>query len=190
MQIYSYSSKNNRQVWQKVSFLGVCLALVGAGCLFHKPKVPVTIRKQRDALTCLYYSINLYVYDHKGALARFPLNVNVNQPGFAEELWTSFREDVGGERTLKAFRGILRLEEGRIVDQWGRPVIIVGISMKQLRGCYKPGPVDKKIGRIFLVWSVGPNGKNEGGSGDDIAVGLLQSSCVKRLLKNELLRLK
>lgn len=44
-------------------------------------------------------------------------------------------------------------KEGRILDEWGRPLVYTRLAPNQ-----------------YLLYSVGPNGKDETGTGDDIAV--------------------
>jgi hypothetical protein len=50
------------------------------------------------------------------------------------------------------------LVNGAAIDPWGRPLV------------YRPAEKGKgKRGKTFEVYSMGPNGKDDGGEGDDIA---------------------
>jgi hypothetical protein len=64
------------------------------------------------------------------------------------------RPFTGSVELLDLERG---LERGPFVDGWGRPLL-----------CARPGPVHK---RGWDLWSVGRNGIDEHGGGDDILIG-------------------
>ena len=74
-------------------------------------------------------------------------------------------------RLLSATNGRVRLLEARpdwdsagsLVDRWGRPVLV----QARLRDSSIDGGTTGPVAQL-RIWSAGPNGKDEGGGGDDV----------------------
>ena len=88
---------------------------------------------------------------------------------------------VGHELNPAALKSI----EGRtnLVDAWGKPFFVYGREIAVQLGFPKEFILDNK--QQLVIWSAGPNGKNEFGNGDDISLGRSRDY----LLKNKRLNM-
>jgi len=165
-------------------FLAVSLAILLAwlSCA-RKPVAPAACT--RDQLHQLALALMVYVTEGRRAPMPAWMSLRVAESSrdkpngtnmhfcllIREEVWEARPEWVRHDN-----------RESLFVDPWGRPLVLVGHPDYENRLLYDfgEGPVALSAARQFggshvfphslQVWSVGPNGVNESGGGDDIAL--------------------
>jgi general secretion pathway protein G len=130
-----------------IAILGILISLVTAGAQAARRRGAVT--KAKTTIASLETAIAMYqgdmgAYPPSGnaelvaALQEDPKNVDWAGP------YAEFKED--------------ELEDGQLMDPWGNPYVYVSVS----------GGAPQHRSRSFDLYSLGPNGADDAGTGDDI----------------------
>ncbi len=130
-----------------IAILGILISLVTAGAQAARRRGAVT--KARTTISSMETAIAMY----QGDMGKLPatgieklVDALENDPGDAnwDGPYMEFKED--------------EIKDGRLVDPWGHPYVYVSVN--------GGSPEHRK--RSFDLLSLGPNGTNDGGAGDDI----------------------
>ena len=130
-----------------IAILGILISLVTAGAQAARRRGAVT--KAKTTIASLETAIAMYqgdmgTYPRSGntelvaALQEDPNNVDWAGP------YVEFKED--------------ELQDGQLMDPWGNPYVYVSVN----------GGAPQHRNRSFDLYSLGPNGADDGGTGDDI----------------------
>ena len=130
-----------------IAILGILISLVTAGAQMARRKAAVTAAKTMVA--GLETDIAMYEND----LGAYPQTGNAN----LVKALTEESDDVDWAGPYHEFKEA-ELKGGELIDPWGRPYEYVSIT----------GGAPKHREHSFDLYSLGPNGTDEDGTGDDI----------------------
>lgn len=130
-----------------IAILGILMSLVAAGAQAARRRAAVT--KARTMVSSLETAIAMYEAD----LGEYP-------PTDIEQLVSALQDDPGDVAWDGPYMEFKEeeIQDGRLIDPWGQPYVYVSVN---------GGSPDHRE-RSFDLSSYGPNGADDGGSGDDI----------------------
>ena len=130
-----------------IAILGILISLVTAGAQAARRRGAVT--KAKTTIASLETAIAMY----QGDMGTYPPSGNT-------ELVAALQEDpkdVDWAGPYAEFKED-EIEDGQLIDPWGNPYVYVSVN----------GGAPQHRNRSFDLSSLGPNGADEGGTGDDI----------------------
>ena len=130
-----------------IAILGILISLVTAGAQAARRRGAVT--KAKTTIASLETAIAMY----QGDLGAYPKTGN-------GELVAALQDDPGNTDWDGPYMEFKQedLHEGELIDPWGRPYVYLSIN----------GGSPKHRTRSFDLSSLGPNGSDDDGTGDDI----------------------
>ena len=130
-----------------IAILGILISLVTAGAQAARRRGAVT--KTKTMLSALETCIAMYQSDMGG----YPVSGNAN-------LVKALQEDPGNVDWDGPYMEFKHddLKDEEAVDSWGKPYVCISVN----------GGSPKHRERSYDLFSLGPNGTDDGGAGDDI----------------------
>ena len=131
-----------------IGIIGILVGLVTAGAQTARRRGAVT--KAKATIAALDAAIAMY----QGDMGAYPPSENA---GLVEAL-SGESDDPDWQGPYMEFKEE-ELENGELLDSWGAPYLYISVN----------GGSPKHRTRSYDVYSLGPNGKDEDGAGDDIS---------------------
>lgn len=130
-----------------IAILGILMSLVTAGAQAARRKAAVT--KAKVMVAALETEIGRY----EGDMGEYP-------PSGNENLVKAFQDDPGDADWDGPYMEFKQdeLKDGQAIDPWGHPYVYVSVN----------GGSPQHRQRSFDLYSFGPNGVDDSGTGDDI----------------------
>ena len=130
-----------------IAILGILISLVTAGAQAARRRGAVT--KAKTTISALETAIAMYQSD----MGQYP-------PSGNKTLIGALQDDPGDVDWSGPYMEFKQeeLKDGELLDPWGRPYQYISVN----------GGAPKHRERSFDLLSVGPNGVDDGGTGDDI----------------------
>lgn len=130
-----------------IAILGILASLVAAGAQTARRKGSVT--KAKATIAAVETAISMYY----GDLGEYPKTGN-------EALVVALQEDPGDADWNGPYMEFKKdeIKEGRFVDPWGKPYEFISVN----------GGSPQYRSKSFDIYSLGPNGVEDGETGDDI----------------------
>ena len=130
-----------------IAILGILISLVTAGAQSARRRGAVT--KAKSMIASLETAISMYESD-----------LGVYPPTGNEALVSGLQEDPGDVHWSGPYMEFKQddLQGGELIDPWGNPYVYTSVN----------GGAPQHRERSFDVYSYGPNGQDDGGTGDDI----------------------
>ena len=130
-----------------IAIIGILVSLVTAGAQSARRRGAVT--KAKSTISALETAIAMY----NGDLGEYPKSDNAN-------LVQALSEDPGSTAWQGPYMEFKQdeLSNGELMDPWGKPYVYTSIN----------GGSPEHRQHSFDLYSLGPNGKDDGGTGDDI----------------------
>lgn len=130
-----------------IAILGILISLVTAGAQAARRRGAVT--KAKTTIAALETAIAMYQSD----MGNYPASGN-------RELVAALQDDPGNADWNGPYMEFKQdeISEGQLVDPWGRPYQYLSVN----------GGAPKHRERSYDLSSLGPNGTDENGTGDDI----------------------
>jgi len=130
-----------------IAILGILISLVTAGAQAARRRGAVT--KGKSMVSALETAISMYESD----MGEYP-------PTGIGELVTALQDDPGDVDWGGPYMEFKQddMKGGELADPWGKPYIYVSVN----------GGAPKHRERSYDLYSLGPNGADDGGAGDDI----------------------
>ena len=130
-----------------IAILGILMGLVMAGAQMARRKGAVT--KAKTAVASLETEIAMY----NGDMGVYPPSGNA-------ELVSALHDDPKDVDWAGPYAEFKQdeLKDGQVVDPWGNPYVYVSVN----------GGAPQHRTKSFDLYSLGPNGTDDGGAGDDI----------------------
>ena len=130
-----------------IAILGILISLVTAGAQAARRRGAVT--KAKTTISALETAISMYQSD----MGDYPLTGN-------ESLVSALQDDPGKVNWDGPYMEFKQdeLKDGQLIDPWGQPYVYVSVN----------GGSPEHRNRSYDLYSYGPNGQDDGGTGDDI----------------------
>lgn len=130
-----------------IAILGILISLVTAGAQSARRRGAVT--KAKSTIAALETAIAMY----NGDFGKYPTSGNAN-------LVKALAEDPGDPDWQGPYMEFKQdeLSGGELLDPWGKPYVYTSIT----------GGSPQHRTRSYDLYSLGPNGAEDGGTGDDI----------------------
>ena len=130
-----------------IAILGILISLVTAGAQTARRRGAVT--KAKTTIAALETAISMY----QGDMGDYPTTGN-------EDLVKALQDDPGDVSWDGPYMEFKQdeLKDDRLVDPWGNPYVYISVN----------GGSPEHRPKSFDLWSFGPNGTDDGGTGDDI----------------------
>ncbi len=130
-----------------LAIMGILISLVTAGGQAARKRGSVT--KARTVVAALETAIAMY----EGDMAQYPETGN-------DKLIAALQDDPNNVKWSGPYMEFKQedVKEGQLMDPWGRPYVYVSVN----------GGAPEHRKRSFDLYSFGPNGTDDSGTGDDI----------------------
>lgn len=130
-----------------VAILGILISLVTAGAQAARRRGAIT--KAKTTVASLETAIAMY----QGDMGAYP-------PSGIEGLVSALQDDPGGQDWQGPYMEFKQdeLKDGQLLDPWGKSYVYVSVN----------GGAPQHRTRSFDLYSLGPNGADDTGTGDDI----------------------
>ena len=130
-----------------IAILGILISLVTAGAQAARRRGAVT--KAKSMISSLETAIAMY----EGDMGAYP-------PTGITDLVTALQDDPGDVDWAGPYMEFKQddVKDGQLVDPWGKPYVYVSVN----------GGAPQHRERSYDLYSVGPNGTDDGGAVDDL----------------------
>ena len=130
-----------------IAILGILISLVTAGAQAARRRGALT--KAKTTIASLETAIAMY----QGDMGAYPASGNA-------ELASALQDDPNDVDWAGPYAEFKQdeLKEGELIDPWGNPYVYVSVN----------GGAPQHREKSFDLYSYGPNGTDDGGTGDDV----------------------
>ena len=130
-----------------IAIIGILISLVTAGAQAARRRGAIT--KAKSTIAALETAMAMY----QGDMGEYPASGNAS-------LVTALQDDPGGTDWNGPYMEFKQdeLKDGQLVDPWGHPYVYVSVN----------GGSPQHRPKSFDLSSLGPNGTDDSGTGDDI----------------------